>query len=271
MLKKSAMHCRQSETSYKLPMLFDERRTKRSFLDFPHLALTPDFLYLLSTTSSSGFQATDPRDMLYAFTGLSSITSGVTVDYSPTNTIWDVCAAVAEKFIEHGDLSLLHRAATTKRVNSFSDKKLPSWAPDWTLAAPWIRYRHPPWKIPSAERHRLAGKALRVQGVHLATLGAETHNGIFQVMGHTFDTTDLVQRGDELWAIHGGTGIHALRKREEGGYVLVGLAIMLPGKVSSYYGGYMGIKLEELGLSEYEVVMETIKASLTGVQSIVLE
>ncbi|KAK7423038.1 hypothetical protein QQX98_001328 [Neonectria punicea] len=249
-------------------MLFNERRTNRYVLDFP---LTPDFLHLLATASSSGFQATDPRDMLYAFTGLSRITSGVAVDYSPTNTIWDVCAAVAEKFMEHGDLRLLRRAATTRGVNALFDGNLPSWAPNWTLPAPSIPCQHSPWKIPSAERHRLAGKALCVQGVHLATLGDETPDGTFQAMGRDFDTTELVQSGDELWANHGGTDIHALRKREGGGYVLVGLAILLPGRVSSRYGGCMAIELKELGLSEYKVVMDAIKVSLTGVQSIVLE
>ncbi|KAH8669329.1 heterokaryon incompatibility protein-domain-containing protein [Ilyonectria robusta] len=268
LLKKSAMHCRQSETSYKLPMLFDERRKNRYILHFPS---TPEFLHLLATASSFGFQATDPRDMLYAFTGLSSITSGVTVDYSPTNTIWDVCAAIAEKFIEHGDLSLLRLATTTRGVNAFFDENLPSWAPDWKLPASWIPCQHSPWKIPSAERHRFAGKALCVQGVHLATLGDETHNGIFQAMGHYFDTTSLVQSGDELWAIHEGTGIHTLRKREGGGYVLVGLAILLPGRVSRCYGGCTVIEVGPLGLSEYTVVMDAIEASLAGVQSIVLE
>jgi hypothetical protein len=69
-----------------------------------------------------------------------------------------------------------------------------------------------------------------------------------------------VRKGDELWAIHQGRGIHVLRKREGGGYLFIGLAIALPEKVTSTISDCHTIKVDSDRLNDFDVVMNAVKS-----------
>jgi hypothetical protein len=75
--------------------------------------------------------ASDPRDKVYSFLGLSrgdEIAKSIVPDYSETNTSAVLYRDVAAKFIEAGlGPSLLQHAGLDQKIPN-----LPSWVPDWT-------------------------------------------------------------------------------------------------------------------------------------------
>jgi hypothetical protein len=103
-------------------------RCKYFFFKFFNSEYSIDYcLYLISRQS---FQATDQRDLVYAFMGLSKFTSGIVPDYCSSNTIWDVNIKITKVLLQASStLTLLRRAVETKTRDS--DQKLLSWVPDW--------------------------------------------------------------------------------------------------------------------------------------------
>lgn len=163
-------------------------------------------------------------------------------------------------------LPLLQRAVETR--TSDSDQKLPSWVPDWTSSQESLQYGREPYTFLNGVHHHFRTdsqkskwKILRVQAVFPSFLCNEDDNGIFETsLPLTLDVVGTVRRGDELWAIHQGRGIHVLRKREGGGYLLIGLAIALPGKVTSTIGDCHIIQVDSDRLNDYDVVMNALKS-----------
>jgi hypothetical protein len=215
------------------------------------------------------FEATDRRDLVYAFLGLSRFTSKIVPDYGRSNTVWDVCLHTTEVLLETLEsLTLLRRAVETKATRIENTPELPSWMPDWTSPRPITRDGRAPYQFPSGSRHQLLDdpqrskwKILRVQGVFLSSLGDEDSDGIFHTtLPLTFEILGPVKKGDELWALNKGLGIHVLRRRGVGGYLLVGLAFALPGKVSSRVGNYLIIPVDFSRPNDYEVVMNMVNS-----------
>ncbi|KAM7203437.1 Heterokaryon incompatibility protein (HET) domain containing protein [Naviculisporaceae sp. PSN 640] len=234
----------------------------RSYMDqwFSH-PRQPHFLTPLLVAERAGFEATDPRDALYAFCGLSRITCKVVVDYSPENTLWNVYINVSEHLIEAYkvweedenqpreagvDLAVLFRAVHSKQHgNRCTDSLLPSWAPDFGSKEARQKPHHfgwqvEPWKLSDSscthtlvqDVSRSKWKILCVDGRRFARVNdLELYwwepNGVrgdlIEVEEHLVLLHGTIQVDDELWVIHGGLGIHVLRRRIEGGYRLVGV------------------------------------------------
>lgn len=77
------------------------------------------------------FEATDPRNLIYAFLG-SVDDSGIKPDYSPEVTLHDVLIKVAQQIIRHEKkLDILEDALTRSGEYTF---RLPGQVPDWTAA-----------------------------------------------------------------------------------------------------------------------------------------
>ncbi|KAM7189617.1 Heterokaryon incompatibility protein (HET) domain containing protein [Rhypophila sp. PSN 637] len=262
-IKKSIIHSTH-HLKHEIPGDFlTPRYTWRAWLSDPY---QPEFLSHLARASSLGFKATDPRDMLYAFCGLSRITADVIADYSPENTIWKVYTDITEKFLEankvwggeegpepeqHGVDLLVLIFAPTNGKTELAKANLPSWAPDWADRRLWVisdRMERPVQRlpqIPDLHSHKLIQdvsrsqwKILVVDAVHVAPVGRQFHKApaynVFEVGEYLINTEGMVETGDGVWIIHGGMGMFVLRRREaaEGGYVLVGTGAVIRGRVS---------------------------------------
>jgi hypothetical protein len=75
-------------------------------------------------------QATDTRDLVYAFLGLADPRYGIFADYNPSNTIEDVLIKTATRIIVfENSLDILSDAVGPR--GQFA-AKCPTWVPDWT-------------------------------------------------------------------------------------------------------------------------------------------
>lgn len=232
---------------------------------------------MITTDKSLGFQATDQRDMIYAFIGLTHCFSDMVPDYSASNTVSRVFLEAAEKVLQYDEcfgresLLLLRRAAGTRWCSEQAGE-LPSWCPDWTSQGLWPHDSRTPYFFPSSRPHyftydnrRSKWKILRVQAVYLTNVGVIDDQGTFTTnLGLQFETLPNVVPGDELWALNGALDIYVLRKRKGdggGGYILVGLALLLPRRaraISSFMPPKPEFKSSRPGDSD--VVMERARA-----------
>ncbi|KAJ3533229.1 hypothetical protein NM208_g8078 [Fusarium decemcellulare] len=75
-------------------------------------------------------KASDPRDLVYAFLGISDRCYGIYPDYSPQMSFQKVCTQLAHNIIRHDkNLDILQWANLSHR--SPQDPDWPSWVPDW--------------------------------------------------------------------------------------------------------------------------------------------
>jgi hypothetical protein len=82
------------------------------------------------------YQASDPRDKLYAVLGLGPPGYAIQADYSQSNTLARVVADMTRHIIE-ADLKLNVMAELIAYYDVDSSLNLPSWAPDWTAKHEW--------------------------------------------------------------------------------------------------------------------------------------
>lgn len=244
-LEEFANRRQQSTTPYKLPYTFCMRKSNSAKLNID-IAI----LYMIINDSRVGFQATDQRDMFYAFTGLTHAFSAMVPNYSPANTISRVFLEVAEKALEYDmyfegkSMLILKRAASTKWCSELT-VELPSWCPSWTSSPHESEhYDTPvPYTFPHSKCHffiydvgRSPWKIFRVQAVYLTRVAHIQSRFLDWVsfmtnLGVSIQSRPNVMPGDELWALNGGFGVSVLRKREkDSGYVQVALATFIPNK-----------------------------------------
>jgi hypothetical protein len=81
----------------------------------------------------------------------------------------------------------------------------------------------------SEKRHCPVDRALHVDGSHIATISEERFK--------KSTLRGLLRASDELWRIYRASGEYILRKRDEGGYVLVALANLMAGTPYQARGG----------------------------------
>jgi hypothetical protein len=176
-------------------------------------------------TEAHHYEASDPRDLIYAFLSLSDPAYGIIPDYSPQNTIDDVLIDTAQKIIIFdGSLDVLAYAQPTRTIGS----DLPSWVADWRypIDSRWPSYR-PTLDTPltkgtgadvsfHADANGREGRVLRTRGF-LADRLMYSHFKCGPALtfrtarGHDVCTTVLAEEGDEIWMLYGAKNFFVLR------------------------------------------------------------
>lgn len=77
-----------------------------------------------------GFEASDPRDQIYAFVSLTTDGQNFEIDYDKTEA--EVFTDFAKYVLRSGDLTMLNQAGLRQNQNSL----LPSWVPSWRSRLP---------------------------------------------------------------------------------------------------------------------------------------
>jgi hypothetical protein len=198
------------------------------------------------------FQATDQRDLIYAFFGLFNPVYWIVLDYSSSNSITHVLIQVAKSILDcEPDLGMLSYALATSKAAR--NAGLPKWVPDWLVLEPGTPQIHPsisPTVLDKDVRCQFAdtetpgiGMSIRVLGCRLMLLAkAELQKdqptlilNVFHALvprefstsseGYVALASPEAQAGDDLWLLNHGLEIYVLRPRGwVGAYVLVGQA-----------------------------------------------
>lgn len=148
-------------------------------------------------------QASDRRDKVYAFLGLSHHDYGIYPDYSPHISRLDVyCTLARNAVIDNGNLDILISAIFTR---SAWHSEIPSWVPGWHNAPLYAKGRSAVARTPIAEKVSVVFKA--------DWRGRQDR--ILQVKGFCeqvlrLSTVDSME-GDEVWMLHGASNLFILR------------------------------------------------------------
>lgn len=111
--------------------------TRRKVLRKPGLTLKMLPASAFTLTSDGSLKATYPKDRIYALLGIADGGESLAIrpDYRITTGYEEVYAQVAKILVQNGHPDILSLC----RPNHSQDRKLPSWAPDWSkpIPAPW--------------------------------------------------------------------------------------------------------------------------------------
>ncbi|KAF5013715.1 hypothetical protein FDECE_314 [Fusarium decemcellulare] len=191
----------------------------------------PDLLSTLQLAHS--WNASDPRDLIYASFGVSNHSYGLCPDYSIDAPFHEVCIQLACNAIRHNrNLDILIEAYL--RRTEAADLDWPSWVPDWRM------------KVSSDCRHRRMrglscptnfftldpdekgrqNRILGTRGIMYAVVGHVNHLASYLTTGdlttgESVLTIGRVFEGDEVWILDGANQVILLRHKNET-YELVG-------------------------------------------------
>lgn len=204
------------------------RSTIREFLYiklvFKSITRSPLLFYYLE--HAVGCEASDPRDLIYAFLGLSSHNYGISPAYSADVSIEDLGYTLARKAILHfGNLEGLRFDGWSWSNNVGTDVRFLRWVPPWSRHN-WIYTRTNQWNhdIVRGVSEDLTdcskGRILRVRAIRQLELQSVVHD---YFSGHDPLTRQMkwclidgrAEVGDEVWWIYGSTRLYTLRKHEK--------------------------------------------------------
>lgn len=223
---------------------------------------------LLATTHL--FQSTDPRDIVYAFSGLADPSYKIIPDYRSSNAMFHVLVDTAQKIVGfENSLDILDDAILLGK--EFSGFRLPSWVPNWGLKPRKEMLKckedmHQTLPRGSASSNRPADVSfhrdeehspnilMRVRGQCLGTIARIEQESefltVFSSSAHFFiETSPLVRVGDQVWVLHGAKKVYVLRTHLERQFSLIAEAVLFdkyPETVSEFMIG-KAIDLEEKG------------------------
>jgi hypothetical protein len=220
-------HFHHSQSQRRSVMHF--MRSRRQWEDAPG---TMDFRVLLR--NAHGFRSTDPRDLVYAFVGLTSTSVTIDADYSASTSLYDVLTKATLACIA-SDNSLAVLAISVLRSRLRHGLRLPSWVPDWTWNKPFSpefeqMQRHLSSDcVPFSDRIATEPVAtishegnekprLCVRGVFLGRLTKILKDGYSWsryfatdgLPGLRVQTTAEALLGDEIWILDGGSAFFIL-------------------------------------------------------------
>jgi hypothetical protein len=240
----------------------------------------PDLKDLLRHSRNS--LASDDRDRVYAFLGLTQSNYRLTPNYDPSNTIEKVLIETAQAIIWHdNDLSILeHVTAGRDRLGS----KLPTWVPDWTSreSNSMLEFRkrsyncRTRWLSRNAfdtsrgtktaavfrsargdeSDHDSSHIELKVTGIYVGKLLEEiasTKDDSSELCMWSFDnihavTLKLAHHNDEIWVIHGAKCPVVLRRESQDAksFSFLGEAVLLEQNSSCVSGIMFGQMINEV-------------------------
>jgi hypothetical protein len=188
-------------------------------------------------------EASDARDHVYAFLGITRDNYGLVIDYSPRTTLEGVFTEITRKIISHdGILDVLYQKDVRAHGSSI---RLPSWVPDWASKPssvyvkpkPDTMYTRDRWPGSVADASFFeGGTVLEISGLLVDTLTREDvepetseSNLILQtVRGYRVETSCDASAGDELWILYGGLRPFVLR-RQGPAFELINKAAIIDG------------------------------------------
>jgi hypothetical protein len=169
--------------------------------------------------------ATDPRDLIYAFFGLSAHSYDIRPEYSPDICLQDVLLQLACNVLSHNkNLDILRFAYLTRRQNQADD--LPSWVPDWRNSQ---LNQDGHFKIPKdvttfgqqvhwlqPEHKGRKNRILRARGSLAQVLHSRLdgyHPSFISAVGDIIPTAGVAEEGDEVWLLYGATNLFIFRRQ----------------------------------------------------------
>jgi hypothetical protein len=188
-------------------------------------------------------EASDARDHVYAFLGITRDNYGLVIDYSPRTTLEGVFTEITRKIISHdGILNVLYQKDVRAHGSSI---RLPSWVPDWASkpssfyvkTKPDTMYTRVRWPGSVADASFFeGGTVLEISGLLVDTLTREDvepntskSSLILQtVRGYRVHTSCAASAGDELWILYGGLYPFILR-RQGPAFELINAAVIIDG------------------------------------------
>lgn len=216
------------------------------------------------------FRSTDPRETIYAFSGLADPSYKIVPDYHSPSGIFQVLVDTARKIVQtENSLVILDDAILlTKESYGFW---LPSWVPNWGSKPrkdmlKCKEHMHQTLPTQSASPNRVADATfytdeeyranilMRIRGQRLGTIARIEQESEFLTVFSTssdfvVETSPLARVGDQIWVLHGAKKIYILRKHLERQFSLIAEAFLFeryPEVISEYMIG-KAIDLEEKG------------------------
>jgi hypothetical protein len=196
---------------------------------------------------SENFSSADPRDLIYAFIGLSGPAHNIEPDYSDTNTILHLLIAAAQSIIKSEDrLYILDDSLIRDRKRY--GMWLPSWVPEWTSpptpnSQELKRRIHGTQRPFNASRNRNAMATFIPNDRDSTKVTLKVHGllvGILSVIEHDpYDTwrqlktssglsvvsSSAAHLNDQVWVLYGANDVYVLREENnDNKYSLVGEA-----------------------------------------------
>jgi len=204
--------------------------------------------------NASFFKSSDPRDLVYAFIGLTGPSEAIRPEYNNENSIRHVLITAAERILEsEGNLSMLDDALTHGR--SGDRMSLPSWIPDYTSSINTAAETTEELITGRGKEHQASKTArseavvmrygqdhasarLNTPGMYVGTLAemvSDSYSWSFIFMtssGIKAMTTSAARVGDKLWVLLGGRTVYVLRKQNEEDYCLISAASLYKNTVN---------------------------------------
>jgi hypothetical protein len=192
-------------------------------------------------------QASDKRDLVYAFLAVAGPGYGITPDYGPSNSITNVFMNTAEKIVLHDDnLDILLDAVGARGTTAI---ELPSWVPDWackeTSTSPKIdisgrksHYNTLAWPFGTKGSVSVCDGVLIAQGCLWGTLDSlmqdpyGTWKDFVVSTGDQCHTSSLALIGDEIWLLKGAPAVFVLRKENYAHFVVSEAIVTIVGEES---------------------------------------
>jgi len=227
---RSSQEYRQlSQIKVKAEALKKNQMSTRSVLGYKCCsAQRRDLRELLNHSRTCG--ASDKRDHVFAFLGLTDSAYGIEPNYSPEISVESLFIELSCRIVQHdGDLRLLSQVSVGRdHLHERGSRKLPSWVPDWT--SPRISVNrgfsdmmaHPdvPYSACGYAKADVTfsddGRTLEVSGIYLDGLVTDTNDeqtrrstkpyrhGLETWKGYHVETAcAAVQDNDQLWILYG--------------------------------------------------------------------
>jgi hypothetical protein len=170
-------------------------------------------------------QSSDPRDLIYAFLGISEPKYGIIPDYAAGISFADICTQLARNVIvQTRNLEILRSACRRNDYKTLEDSNLPSWAPDWrriAMALPPREGERPQELLPGTYSFEsndagLHDRILVARGICKSVVqkyGSKKRKIRTNISGLRLAGACAV--GDEVWILHGASCPYIFRRRGE--------------------------------------------------------